>query len=43
MRLCLGVVNRQLEYEGSWKKTALHQYVSLTYFLYNLVSLEFIN
>ncbi|GFP93353.1 F-box protein at1g78280 [Phtheirospermum japonicum] len=25
MSLCLNVVNRQLEYKGSWKKTALHQ------------------
>ncbi|KAH6816982.1 transferase [Perilla frutescens var. frutescens] len=25
MSLCLGIVNRQLEYKGSWKKTALHQ------------------
>ncbi|KAK6116151.1 hypothetical protein DH2020_008420 [Rehmannia glutinosa] len=25
MSLCLSIVNRQLEYKGSWKKTALHQ------------------
>ncbi|EPS59334.1 hypothetical protein M569_15473, partial [Genlisea aurea] len=25
MSLCLGVVNRPLEYKGSWKRTALHQ------------------
>ncbi|XP_073022149.1 lysine-specific demethylase JMJ21 [Primulina eburnea] len=25
MSLCLRIVNRQLEYKGSWKKTALHQ------------------
>ncbi|KAG8369197.1 hypothetical protein BUALT_Bualt15G0126100 [Buddleja alternifolia] len=25
MSLCLNIVNRQLEYKGSWKKTALHQ------------------
>ncbi|KAL0322891.1 UNVERIFIED_CONTAM: F-box protein [Sesamum angustifolium] len=25
MSLCLGIVNRQLEYKGSWKKTTLHQ------------------
>ncbi|KZV56304.1 F-box protein [Dorcoceras hygrometricum] len=25
LTLCLRVVNRQLEYKGSWKKTALHQ------------------
>lgn len=32
MSLCLGIVNRQLEYRGSWKKTALDQYVSLASF-----------
>ncbi|KAK4434216.1 F-box protein [Sesamum alatum] len=25
MSLCLSIVNRQLEYKGSWKKTTLHQ------------------
>ncbi|KAI3460046.1 hypothetical protein Pfo_016709 [Paulownia fortunei] len=25
LSLCLSIVNRQLEYKGSWKKTALHQ------------------
>lgn len=43
MRLCLAIVNRQLEYKGSWKKTAVHQYVNLTSFLYNLVSVEYID
>lgn len=40
MSLCLGIINRELEYRGSWKKTILDQYVSLTSSLYSLASEE---
>lgn len=30
MSLCLRIANHEIEYKGSWKKTALDQYVSFT-------------